>query len=163
MNVLQSISFVVREKPILHNYPLRPQQQLLARVMLPLISRLTSSGGNHGAKINKFLVCIKSIVIGRNLRINAPLGSTRRQLILCLASFTARRILVDSRSIALRRAVTSRLVCPMKSMSSAYAGNGRAFFEKQLFNSTKESSYISLGTPYEVNVVSVRKQRKSFF
>ena len=30
------------------------------------------SGGNGGAKINKFLDCIKSIVIGRNMRINMP-------------------------------------------------------------------------------------------
>ena len=29
-------------------------------------------GGNVGAKINKYLDCIKSIVIGRNLRINTP-------------------------------------------------------------------------------------------
>ena len=39
--------------------------------ILPLISRLTSFfGGNGGAKINKFLDCVKSIVIGRNPRIN---------------------------------------------------------------------------------------------
>ena len=39
-------------------------------------------GGNGRAKINKFLDCIKSIVIGRNLRINMPHDSTCRKHIL---------------------------------------------------------------------------------
>ena len=56
-----------------------------------------------GAKINKFFDCIKSIVIGRNLRINSRLS----------------------------------------------------------FDRTK-SSYISLGTSYDVDVVSVRKQLDIF-
>ena len=35
-------------------------------------------GGNDGAKVNKCLDCIKSTVIGRNMRINMPHASTCR-------------------------------------------------------------------------------------
>ena len=86
-------------------------------------------GGNDGAKINKFLDCIKNIVIGRNLRINTPHVSTCRKHINVLPSFTARPIFVDSRSIALKAAVTSHLVRPMMSMSSANASKYTLFWK----------------------------------
>ena len=76
-------------------------------------------GGIGGAKMNKFL--------GRNLKINTPHVTTCQKYILCFAPITARPILVDARSIALKARVTFRLVRPKISMSSAYASNWTLF------------------------------------
>ena len=84
-------------------------------------------GGNVGAKINKFLDYIKTMVTCRNLRINTPHISTFDNIYFVFPSFTARPILVDSRSIVLKAAITSRLVRPMMLMSSAYASNWALF------------------------------------
>ena len=75
-------------------------------------------GYNGGDKENKFLDYIRSIVIGRNLGIKTSLFVDNKYFV--FPSFTARLILVDYRSIALKSAVTSRLVRPMMSMSAAY-------------------------------------------
>ena len=59
---------------------------------------------NDGAKVYKLLDNIEIIAVSRDL-----------------TSFTPSPIFADSRSIALNAAVTSRIVRPMMSMSSAYA------------------------------------------
>ena len=69
--------------------------------MVHVIEELIKLSVGSGAKVYKSLDCIKSIVIGRNLRIN--MSSTMFLLVdniyFVVPSFTARQMLVDSRSI----------------------------------------------------------------